>query len=330
MSEHKKIQSQAFRIQEALSQLGIASDGNTIAEQVLLIEKGVSAEDEASLLFCWLGKCRLVHKLDQLAAPPSAHTDFVIPDLLAVFKYNGRDVAFLIEVKTCAANALSWRPDYMERLTNYSKLIGLPLLVACKWKKNAFRWTLTEACHFEKGPTNYKLSSERAILFNLMFDLAGNFALVFKEGITWHTKLRRSGPSPPVPGKKNTFTMTARFEDEEHYTDGTGQLIEAIDKRLWTFFMGKPEPFTESGDIIDLKFVNPKNFFKSADRVLESLLSSGKEPPYWRELLRNYGIPPDASEILDLARKRKDIVEKILIMRSRELPEILKEGSGRA
>lgn len=285
----------AFMIHEALVRLGLPSDGCTIADHVLRLEKGLAAEDEASLLFCWLGRCKLIHKLDQLIAPPTSRNDFLVPDLFAVFEYKGKEIPVLIEVKMCSKQSLSWRPDYYNRLLRYSELIGLPLLVACKWKKSPLRWTLTDIHCFQKTVTNYKLTNEAAVIFNLMFAFAGNFSLIFKEGITWHTRLKRIAPSKPAPGKR-TYSMIARFEGDGFYTDGSGTRLEEPNKLLWPFFMGQPEPFTENGGIIDLRFVNPKDTFESADKVFEKLISPGKTSPYWRELLRSYGIPPGCTD----------------------------------
>src|SRR4030042_2319303 len=101
----------AFMIHEALVRLGLAADGHSIADQVLRLEKGLAAEDEAALLFCWLGRCKLIHKLDQLVAPPASKNTFLVPDLLAVFEYKGKEIPVLIAVKTCSGQSLSWRPD---------------------------------------------------------------------------------------------------------------------------------------------------------------------------------------------------------------------------
>lgn len=317
----------AFTIYEVLARLGLASDGNTIADQVLRLEKGLAAEDEVSLLFCWLGRCKLIHKLDQLVAPPASRDVFLVPDLLAVFEHEGKEIPVLIEVKTCSGQSLSWRPDYIERLQRYSELIGLPLLVACKWKNSPLQWTLSEAgCFQKKSAMNYKLSNKDAIISNLMFALAGNFALVFREGITWNTHWKRLTPSKPIAGKRNSFSMTVRPEGDDFYTDASGARLAAPDSMLWTFFMGQPKPFSEEGDIVNLRFVTPRNTFQSADRVFEQIISPGKKPLYWRELLRNYGIPNHASGIREVAAKRRDIVEKILILNPQKMPAFLGDG----
>jgi Holliday junction resolvase len=311
-------------IREALAHLGLPSHGKAIADQVMQLERGLAVEDEVSLLFCWLGRCKLIHKLDQLVAPPASSSMYQVPDLLAVFEHNGKEIPVLIEVKTCSRSSLSWRPDYITRLRRYSERIGLPLLVACKWKESPFRWTLSEIdCFQRKGATNYKLSKEEAVISNLMFVFAGNFALIFHEGITWHAKAKRLTPSKLIPNKKKSFTMTVRFEKGDYYTDAKGNRLNVPDSRLWTFFMGQPGPFSEKGDSIEIPFVNPKDTFQSADRVFERIISLYEKNLYWRELLRNYGIPDDASSLRKSAESRPDIVEKVLVTKPKRKPPFL-------
>lgn len=319
-----KIHPHAYIIREALAHLGLPSHGEAIADQVMRLEKGLVAEDELSLLFCWLGRCKLIHKLDQLVAPPASRSIYQVPDLLAVFEYDGKEIPVLIEVKTCSSSSLSWRPDYITRLRRYSGRIGLPLLVACKWKESPFQWTLSEIdCFQRRGATNYKLSMEEAVISNLMFVFAGNFALVFNEGITWHAKAKRLTPSKPIPDKKKSFSMTVRFEKGDYYTDAKGNRLNMPDSQLWTFFMGEPGPFSEKGDSIEIPFVNPKDTFQSADRVFEQIISPHEKNVYWRELLRNYEIPNDASSLRKAAESRPDIVEKVLATKPKRKPHFL-------
>ncbi len=319
-----KIHPHAYAIREALVHLGMQSHGKVIADQVMRLERGLAVEDELSLLFCWLGRCKLIHKLDQLVAPPASRSTYQVPDLLSVFEYDGKEIPVLIEVKTCSSSSLSWRPDYITRLRRYSERIGLPLLVACKWKGSPFKWTLSEIdCFQRRGATNYKLSMEEAVISNLMFVFAGNFALVFHKGITWHAKAKRLTPSKAISGKKKTFSMTVRFEKGDYYTDAKGNRLNTPDSQLWTFFMGQPGSFSEKGDSIEIPFVTPKDTFQSADSVFEQIISPHEKNVYWRELLCNYEIPIDASSLRKAAESRPDIVEKVLATKPKRKPHFL-------
>ena len=93
------------------------------------------------MIVFWLGRCRLVHKLDQLQFSANSKDRFRVPDLLVVFDFQGKDLPVLIEVKVKEETKLSWRPDFIEALQAYSSLLELPLLVV--WKNKTF-WSLFE------------------------------------------------------------------------------------------------------------------------------------------------------------------------------------------
>jgi hypothetical protein len=122
-------------IAEAVQQLGLSTDPKAVAERVRRLQVGLPAEDEFSVLLTWLGRCRLVHKLDQLQRPSDSRARWFVPDLLAVFDYHGKDLPVLIEVKTTPFdnNTLSWPVAYRERLVRYADMLKMPLLVAWRF-----------------------------------------------------------------------------------------------------------------------------------------------------------------------------------------------------
>src|SRR5262245_55773353 len=87
-------------IAEAVQQLGLGADPKAVADRVRRLQVGLPAEDEFSVLLMWLGRCRLVHKLDQLQRPSDSRARWHVPDLFAVFDYHGTELPVLIEVKT--------------------------------------------------------------------------------------------------------------------------------------------------------------------------------------------------------------------------------------
>src|SRR5215212_6336828 len=99
---------------EAAEHLGWGSDAASIAQRVRGLQRGLPAEDELMVLLHWLGKCRLVHKLDQPGYPPESRDYFRVPDLFAVFRHNGNDVPVHIEVKVTDDDRLSWTPAYLQ------------------------------------------------------------------------------------------------------------------------------------------------------------------------------------------------------------------------
>jgi hypothetical protein len=119
-------------ISEALQQLGSKATPTTVAERVRQLQRGLPAEDEFTMVLTWLGRCRLVHMLDQLQSPSTSRKTWRAPDLLAVFDYKGHNLHVLIEVKTTSYtnNQLSWQPAYRETLMRYAEMLKLPLLIA--------------------------------------------------------------------------------------------------------------------------------------------------------------------------------------------------------
>ena len=59
-------------IQEVLAELGWDEDPKKIANKVKRLDQGLPAEDEFTAICSWLGKARLLHKLDQHQAPVSS------------------------------------------------------------------------------------------------------------------------------------------------------------------------------------------------------------------------------------------------------------------
>src|SRR5574341_858182 len=116
-------------IYEALQQLNEGANVEQLINKIKQLELGLPSEDEFSVILCWLNRCRLVHKLEQKKAPPEASKRYRIPDLLAIFDYNSKQLPVLIEVKVTKEPKLSWRPDYYEALKSYSDTLGLPILV---------------------------------------------------------------------------------------------------------------------------------------------------------------------------------------------------------
>jgi hypothetical protein len=73
--------SRAFMLYEAAERAGWA-DVAAILQRIRSIEQGWAAEDEFAVILRWLGRCRLVHRLDQ--EPPGARSSSLrVPDLLA-------------------------------------------------------------------------------------------------------------------------------------------------------------------------------------------------------------------------------------------------------
>lgn len=235
MIQSNSINDQARTIQAVLNELGWDSDQHTLVERVKQLNNGLVQEEEFIYILNWLGKCSLIHKLDQMLIVPSAKRNFTIPDLFVVFNDNGVEKSYLIEIKTCKDNKLSWTNTYYQGLINYSRVTGIPILIAWKWRSFDI-WTLFELKHFEKSVTNYKIDFSTAICQNLMSKLAGDYCIVPYAEIGVHFKFRKD---KLIDKKGNKISWQAIVESI-YYTGKDGIEIKDIDSDLFSFFFSLP------------------------------------------------------------------------------------------
>lgn len=93
------LDSSARLIYEAIQQLGWSVDPASLTERIKRLDLGLPAEDEFIFILSWLGKCSLVHKLDQDQFPRDSKKYLQVPDLLASFETKSGPKVVLIEVK---------------------------------------------------------------------------------------------------------------------------------------------------------------------------------------------------------------------------------------
>ena len=105
----------------------------SLIERIKRLELGIPAEDEIAFILSWLGKCILIHKLDQQQYPPESFGKFQVPDLFACFVKDDVRVHVLIEVKVSTKKKLSWKESYLKKLKDYLALVSLPILLAWKF-----------------------------------------------------------------------------------------------------------------------------------------------------------------------------------------------------
>jgi Holliday junction resolvase len=175
----------ARKIQEIATKLGWDSDFKLLIERVKQIDKGLSYEDEFIYLLNWLPNCIIVNKIDQSTMPKSHLTALNVSDLLAVFEIDGEKKSFLIEVKTSIKSKLSWSEKYVKKLKSYSRMLGLPVLVAWKCTTYSFTdWILVSLDDFLKPHLNYKLEYTMALKKNLLSQYARDYYVVLDENFS--------------------------------------------------------------------------------------------------------------------------------------------------
>jgi Holliday junction resolvase len=320
----------AYAIYEALQLLGSNADPQALVAQVKKLNLGLPAEDEFVALLGWLGHCHLVHKLDQFQVPPSSKPQYQVPDLVAVFDYEGQHVPTLIEVKTKRATSLSWRPDYYLGLRRYADELGMPILVAWKFAPISM-WVLCELKHFRKSRQNYKLSFETAAKQNLLSILAGDFGYILEPGVGMHLKLKKLQPvrvNALPPGQ----TVRVRVDDA-YFANARGERFSSLKGLLWPLFLAADQAVEVEEDeehFYQSYVIPPKPGIEWAHRtlpVLMSLSTPSGQPIPWRVLLRKRRLPIQGDSLSRAAMTAvgKGMLRAGFTQQPHEVPAFLKK-----
>jgi Holliday junction resolvase len=249
-----------------------ALDAAAFIEKVKRTHLGLSAEHEFAAIASWLGKCSLITSLDSVLH--SSH-QYRVPDFLVAVKRNGKDVPFLVEVKTDSESKLNWRPDYLDSLRAFAKLMNLPLLIA--WKHHGL-WVLTDSACFTKKVKNYHLTFDDAMKNSLMSELFGNHWITFAEGFRLELKMRiedEIDTTVEVLPEGNYHTV---IEAAGVWTD-KGRLDKEDENNLWWFLIAamEGEKFERTENVITQQFFAKSEGMFNLSDVLVSRLVWGKE-----------------------------------------------------
>lgn len=319
-------------IQDVLAELGYDVDAVVVAEQVRRLDIGLPVEDEFSVICAWLGKCQLLHKLEQHQVPLASKDEFQVPDLLAKFSTQTTKSPLLIEVKSKKDKLLSFKPEYMRRLQNYADLVGMPLLVA--WKFHSL-WMLFEAKQMKKADKNFNISLETAMRENLLGALVGDVGYKIGAGAGVHLRFRKDKlveTEEIEDGHMEQWMMTI---DDVSFTDREGARRTDIDSKVQSLFtawdLEKKEEHTDSH--IHLHFVAGDEGMQFAHTALVHLLS-WESPhgnvPHWRGLLRREQVTANVasfSAALDTAFQQK-VVSHIFHVQPHAVPDFLQTIQG--
>jgi Holliday junction resolvase len=291
--ENPEFERTARHFAEALAQLGNGANPNRLAERVKQLEMGLPAEDHFMLLLSWLDRCHLVHRLDQLQVPPRAISSFRIPDLLAVFFYEGGETPVLIEVKKTKKDKLKWSEKYLYPLKHYAEVLQLPLLVAVQWQDGGL-WTLNDVGVFEKADVSHHLDIKSAFNNSLMCELAGDFLCSMREGVGMHMTLKKlSDPQRNADG--DIVSMDAEITDA-YFKDANGARLNSLGTEINALFMSVDQDVTheETADWVIQEFVitdkSPSIFAQHL--LLPAVLGLDtldiKPPVQWRKLIQHH------------------------------------------
>jgi len=312
-------------IQEVLTEYGGIADAKIIANRVRKLNYGLPAEDEFSVICSWLGRCEVLHKLDQLQSPISSKTTYQVPDILAKFSIGG---PYLVEVKSKNSQTLSFKPDYYSRLLNYAELLGIPLLIA--WKYHSI-WTLFDIRHLQKARVNFNIKFDEAMRQNLMGVIVGDVAYKLAPGAGVHLKLSKEKLIESTKVNQTEFTETWQMRVSDIYftvsnRNKTKKLHPETIQMLITSELEKNETHFES--YILQSFEAGLDGFEFAHRGLVRLLNwEGKSADAggWRALLHASEITKNISHFgtaLNRALK-ENVVSHILNQQPADKPDFI-------
>ena len=320
-------------IQDVLAELGYEGDVAEVAKRVRRLDIGLPAEDEFSVVCAWLGKCELLHKLDQCQVPAESKKNFQVPDLLARFSTQSSTSPVLIEVKSKSDKVLSFKPEYLNGLKKYAELMGMPLLIA--WKFNDI-WVLFDSMHMKKdsrkGVKNFKISFFDAMKENLLGVLAGDVAYSIGEGAGVHFRLRKDELLRAEIGDDDCKIEEWKYVIEDvSFTDYMGgrlgkELSTDVQSLFATWGLESEEVHTDSH--IDLHFVAEGGGIEYAHAALVSLLnweSRRDGRPHWRRLLKEEKITESVTSFTAAlyAAHGQKVVSLILHQIPNTMPEFL-------
>lgn len=274
-------------LHEALTQLGWSADAERLAEQLNTLHVGLPREDEFAVVCTWLGRCALIHKLDQVQAPHASFERFQVPDLLAIFERDGRQIPVVIEVKSSSKRTLSFRADYFRRLKQYGLALNLPVLIA--WKHNSL-WSLFDIDHMSVAEKNFNITFAKAMTEILLGILAGDFAYTLPRGTGLHLRFRKDELISSTREGSEVHEEWKMTIDDVYYTDRDGNERRDLDSDVQSlFYVNSLEERQEhSSTHIYWRFVVEDDENKFAHMALVALLNWSTREDHslnWREVV---------------------------------------------
>ena len=316
-------------IQEVLTELGWDAEPRKIAAHVRRLDLGLSAEDEFTAICSWLGKARLVHKLDQQQAPIKSRDAYQVPDLLAQFENTG---PLLIEVKSKTKQTLSFTPEYLERLHAYAELVNMPLLIA--WKHHGI-WVLLEARHLAKARKNFNIRFGDAMRENLLGVLAGDVAYKIAPGAGVWIRCRKE-ELLAVEEDRGTVTEQWRMRvDDVGFSIAGGEPAGDLDLEVTTLFTtwDLAERQSHSDTHIELHFVAGNDDGMMFGHMALTHLLNWTLPQgaaiNWRHAIRRNAVVSNMTNFGSALERALDqkVVRTILRQQPHSWPDFLSRGS---
>lgn len=314
-------------LHEAFTQLGWNCSPEHLAQRLNRLNIGLPREDEFAVVCSWLGRCSLVHKLDQRQSPAASESMFQVPDLLAVFQREDRTIPVLVEVKSSTEKKLSFKPDYYNKLKSYANLLRLPMLIA--WKHHGF-WALFDIDHMELANTNYNINLSRAMTESLLGVLAGDFSYTLPRGTGIHLRMRKEKlVSSDRQGPEIHEEWHMVIDDALHVDrDGKERRDLSPDIQALFFVNDLEEEQEQTPSHVHWRFTVQDDENKFAHMALVRLLnwySTGNEPLNWREVVARSAPVPGITNFEATVKRalHEGIVKYIFHIQPQTMPAFL-------
>jgi Holliday junction resolvase len=327
--EDPEFERTARRFAEALAQLGNGASPKQLAERVKQLQAGLPAEDHFTLLLLsWLDRCHLVHRLDQVQLPPQSVDAYRVPDLFAMFFYEGGQTPVLIEVKKTQSHKLKWSEKYLYALKQYAKVLQLPLLIAVQWGDGGL-WTLNDVSVFRKANVNYHLDYESAFHNTLMCELAGDFMCTMRSGVGLHMTMKKLAP-PERDADGHVLSVEAQVTDA-YFKDANGNRLNSLGAEIHALFTAVDQEVKhqETSDTIVQEFVITD---KSPSVFAQHLLLLAvhkpdtlnlKEPVQWRKLIEHHQFSFSARDLSRATALARNLTKGSVALRPHIWPAVL-------
>ena len=335
---YKKIE-EAMLIWGALAELGFSTTPKELVDKINQLKRGLPKEDEFIALSIWMDKCTLIHKLDQKQYPTLSKREYQIPDLFACYKYNGRDVQVLIEVKSTKRKKLRFtNVDYNRRM-KYSQITGLPILIA--WHLKGWDlWCLFELSKMQKKVSAFCIDFETAIREDLMGVLLDNVIFSIKKGTKLVMQIEIEKGTEVRNETDQTLEEFIGMLKDIEFVSVAGERISSgspLSKFLYYTFM---LVYTDASSTDDGNYVT-QTFYTNEDQTVfgyqilgvASFGTKSFDNPElnWLDIIKNESFTISYEDIKSGAKEgvRKGVVKYVIRNLPKPVPRFLEQGLGK-
>jgi hypothetical protein len=293
-------------LHKVISAVGWAGKPEEIAEKVKQLERGLPAEDQFAALCVWMGKCSLIHKLEQEQFPNFSREEYQVPDFLSVFDLQAKRIPTLIEVKKTSGIELEpFGSKYYSKLTNYAKLMALPLLIAW-YIEDLNLWCLFDIERMQKKNSAFHIDFHTATNNSLLGAIFNDVIFRIKPGLKIQFILRKDAGTEirdPTTGKLKQFSGV--LEEIAYLNPSDKKIITdpLLSKFLELLFYAVDNDSNDSEDekYVTINFYTTKEENLFAHQLL-GVMAFGTAimrdtPPTWVQVLRGNSFQMDYQSV---------------------------------